>query len=43
MKKYIPWFYLGVALGGFGEIYFYQWEFYAIAVPMIVLQALVQD
>ena len=35
--RYLPYFYLGGALAGFTNIDPYQWEFYAIVIPMAIL------
>lgn len=37
MKEFIQGFYGGGALSYFGGVHFYQWEFYAIVVPVILL------
>ena len=37
LKESLAPFYLGGALSGFGNIDFFQWQFYAIIIPFFIL------
>ena len=38
MKKYLLYIYLGIALNAFANLHFYNWEFYAILIPVAILE-----
>ena len=38
MKRYLLYIYLGIALEAFADLHFYNWEFYAILIPVTILE-----
>lgn len=41
--KNLSFFYLGFAISHFGNVPFYDWKFYAIIVPFVILNAFHKD
>lgn len=40
MKRYLLYIYLGIALNAFADLHFYNWQIYAILVPVAILETI---
>lgn len=41
MKKYLLYIYLGIALNAFANLNFMNWRFYAILIPVAIIESFI--